>query len=82
MAQGMDQNGILFFLETVEGDVTRATAGDQQFPQFMFDGTPDQRMTPQDGDGFLDQSDRIRRCDRIAPGQEIGQPLEVGKRLS
>lgn len=78
----MDQNGSLLFLEAVEGDVTRTAARDEQFPQFVLDGAPDQGMASQYRDGFLDQSDRFCRCDRIVLGQEIGQPFEVGKRLA
>lgn len=82
MAYGMDQNGLLFFFEAVEGRVTRFATRDDQFPQFMLDGTPDQRMALQHGDGFLDQSDRFHSRNRIALGQEIGQSLDVGKRLA
>lgn len=82
MAYGVDQDGLLHFLEAVEGDVTRPSARDEQFPQFMFDGAPDEGMAPQHCDGFLDQSDRFRRHRRIALSEEVGQPLEVGKRLS
>lgn len=81
MAYGVDQDGLLPFFEAVEGDVTRPAARDDQFPQFMLDGAPDQWMTLQHGDGFLDQSNRFRSRYRIVLGEEIGQPLEVGKRL-
>jgi len=82
MANCQNQYGFLLFFETVECDVTRTSARDDEFPQFMFDGAPDQGMALQYGDGFLDQSDRFRRRRRIALGQEIGQPLEVGERLA
>jgi len=82
MAHGMDRNGPLFFFEAVEGHVTRVAARDDQFPQLRLDGTSDQGMALQYGDGFLDQSYRFRSRNRIALGEEIGQPLKVGKRLS
>ena len=82
MAYGVDQDGLLLFFEAVEGYVTRSTARDDQFPQIMLDGAPDEGMAPQHRDGFLDQSDRFRRHKRIALSEEIGQPLDVGKRLS
>lgn len=82
MAYGMDQNGFLLLFEAVEGDVTRPAARDEQFPQSVLDGAPDQGMASQYRDGFLDQTDRFCCCDRIALGQEVGQPPEVGKRLA
>lgn len=82
MAYGMDQNGLLFFFEAVEGHVTCSAAGDDQFPQFMLDGTPDQRMAPQHGDCFLDQSDCIRSRNRVVLGKKVGESLDVGKRLA
>jgi len=79
MAYGMDQNGLLAFFKAVEGHVTRPATRDEQLPQFMLDGTPDQRMAPQHCDGFLNQSHRLRSRNRIALGQEVGQPLKIGK---
>jgi len=76
----VDQDGVVHFLETVKGHVARPAAGYQQLPQFVLNGAADQWMTTQQCDGFLDQAERIRCGDRVAPGQKVGKSFEVGKR--
>jgi hypothetical protein len=81
MADRKDQHGIPGFLEAVEGHIPGTPSGYHQLPQAIFHGPADQRMPPQEFDGFLDQSDRLGGGGRIGLDQEVGQPFEIGEAL-
>lgn len=56
-------------------------ARNHQFVQSLLDRSTDQGMASQQPHRLLDQLDRFQRGHRIAGKQEIGQPLQIGKRL-
>jgi hypothetical protein len=78
MADRKNQDGIPVFLKTIEGYVPRAPSRYHQLSQFIFHGPADKWMTPQEFDGFLDQSNRLFGGGRIGLDQEVGQPFEIG----
>ena len=80
MADRKNQDDIPVFLKAVEGHIPGTPSGYNQLPQSMFRGPADQWMTPQEFDGFLDQSDRLFGRGRIGLDQKIGQPFEIGER--
>ena len=81
MADGQDQDGVLIRLEAVEGDIAGLASRNHKFSEPMLDGTANQLMTFQHGNGFLDQPHRLCGGGRIDLDQEIGKSLEIGQRL-
>lgn len=80
MPDRKNQDGILIFLEAIEGQIARAASRYDQVSQAMLDGPPDQRMANQQLNRFLDQSKRPCGRTRIGFDQEISEPFEIGKR--
>lgn len=82
MADRKNQDGIPVFLKAVEGHIPGTPSGYDQLPQSMSDGPADKWMAPQEFDGFLDQPNRLGGRGRVGLDQEVGQPFEIGERLS
>jgi len=80
MPNRKNQDGILIFLEAIQGNIARAASGYHQLSQAMLDRPADQGMTNQQFNRFLDQSKRLRCRTRIGFDQEISEPFKVGKR--
>lgn len=79
ITDGKNQYSVVSFLDAIKSRVTGPAAGYHQLAQFMLDGTADQRMSSQQGDGFLDQPKRFSSRCGIALDREVGQPFEIGK---
>jgi len=80
MTDRKNQDGVLHFLQAVEGQVTATSARDDQLPQSILYGSADQRMTDQYTDGFLDQLKRLGCRRIISLNQEVARSFEIGKR--
>ena len=80
MTDRENQEGVMRFLQAVEGQVTASTARDDQLPQSKLNGSADQRMPDQYTDGFLDQLKRLGCRRIISLDQKVGKSFEIGKR--
>lgn len=81
MTERKNQDSILLILKAIQSDVTGESARYHQLSERIFRWAADQRMTNQQFNGFLDQTNRL--CCRCGIGfnQEVGQSFEIGERL-
>ena len=81
MADREDEDRVFVQLVAVESDVACLTSGDHELPEAGLGRPPDERMTPQHVDGFLDEAECLQGGFRVRLDQKVRQPFEVFDRL-
>lgn len=82
MSHSENQNGVMRYLVAVQCQIAGLSARDDQLANIVFDRPAHERMVRKDIDRLDDQLRGRMRGIRIACAQEIGEPIEVGQRVS
>ncbi len=82
VAQGKHPDLVPGGNETIQGDVSRGSVGDDELAQIAFHAPADQRMARQQFDGSSNGDDRVERVRRVVLRAIFEQTLQVRERVS